>query len=168
VSWYDAVQYCNWLSRWEGLTPCYEGSETDWKLVSSGTGYRLPTEAEWEYACRAGTTTEYGIGDSESLLPQYAVFTTSRAEGCGSKRPNGWGLFDMHGNVSEWCADWYGKYSAELAVDPKGIDMAEDRVLRGGGSNCAVWLCRSSGRNWGAPADRMDVRGFRVAAVRVR
>ncbi len=165
VSWYDAVLYCNWLSRREGRRPCYEGLGTGWKLVSSGTGYRIPTEAEWEYACRAGTSTEYCFGDAETLLPQYAVFNASHAEACGEKLPNAWGLFDLHGNVYEWCYDGFGNYSAEPAENPTGNSMASGRVFRGGGWSYAGWRCRSAGRSGFVPGLRDFNQGFRLAAV---
>ena len=92
-----------------------------WRLVADATGYRLPTEAEWEYACRAGTTTEFASGSDEEMLRKYAVFQASRTASAGSKLPNGWGLFDMHGNVWEWCWDGYREYDAKSpAVDPTG------------------------------------------------
>ena len=127
--------FCNWLSRKEGRTACYERTgkkekvnsemrehERDvWRLVADATGYRLPTEAEWEYSCRAGTTTEFASGSDEEMLRKYAVFQASRTASGGSKLPNGWGLFDMHGNVWEWCWDGYEKYDAKSpAVDPTG------------------------------------------------
>ena len=147
VNWYDAVLFCNWLSRKEGRTACYERTgkkekvklgnaeyERDvWRLVADATGYRLPTEAEWEYSCCAGTTTGYASGSDEEMLRKYAVINTSRTASCGSKLPNGWGLFDMHGNIREWCWDAYEKYDVKSpVVDPTGAARVPDRVIRGG------------------------------------
>jgi serine/threonine protein kinase/formylglycine-generating enzyme required for sulfatase activity len=132
VSWDEAVMFCNWLSMREGLIPCYERKEQPtrglgetpeqpetWVFNTSANGYRLPTEAEWEYACGAGTTSKFSHGDDETLLQKYAVFRESRTEPCASKLPNPWGLFDMHGNVWEWCQDRYETYpAAPLLHDP--------------------------------------------------
>ena len=127
VSWYDAVLFCNWLSRKEGLATCYmrtgktdsKGHDT-WRLISDANGYRLPTEAEWEYASRAGTVTLLSHGNDASTLEHYAVFS-NRTDARGSRLPNGWGLFDVHGNVWEWCNDLYGPYDTEAKVrDPLG------------------------------------------------
>lgn len=168
VNWYDTILYCNWLSRREGRTPCYENSGEDWTWISTATGYRLPTEAEWEYACRAGTTTQYGFGEDDSLLPAYAVFHSSHAERCGSKLPNAWGLFDMHGNVNEWCWDWKGPYSIEPVNDPIGIDKATHRVYRSGSWFNDSFSCRSAFRSIGTPEARFYYYGFRVATFQVR
>ena len=103
---------------------------------TAGVGYRLPTEAEWEYACRAGTSAAYSFGNNERQLPQYAWYrgnSNNRPHPAGEKRPNAWGLFDMHGNVYERCQDWHGAYeSLQLVSDPAGPTSGTRRVLRGG------------------------------------
>src|SRR5262249_36608364 len=112
----------------------------EWRLVPGGTGYRLPTEAEWEYACRAGTTTNFACGTDAALLRKYAVYSAEPAQGpapCGSKLPNGWGLFDMHGNVFEWCQDGFERYAGGDVTDPVHVgplDQMRSRVARGGSS----------------------------------
>ena len=134
VSWDDAVEFCKKLSAKEGQT------------------YRLPTEAEWEYACRAGSKTRYCFGDDESLLGEYAWFGEQRSEGgthpVGEKKPNAWGLYDMHGNVWEWCQDWYDEdyYAKSPKDDPTGPATGSYRVDRGGGWSSLAWSCRSSYR----------------------
>jgi formylglycine-generating enzyme required for sulfatase activity len=177
VEWYDAVLFCNWLSRKEGLTPCYErtgekekdrqGKPTPydaWRLISKANGYRLPTEAEWEYACRAGTVTTFSHGDDESLLDRYAVFLSSRTELPGSKLPNGWGLFDVHGNVWERCHDRYGPFGSDAAVsDPSGPSQRPGRVLRGGSFHVLARSARSANRLVSGPDGRLNNLGFRVA-----
>ena len=115
VRWSDAVRYCNERSKREGLRPCYD--LRTWQGDFSADGYRLPTEAEWEYACRAGTTGRYSFGDSAAKLEIYAWFkdnAAGRPRPAGQKLPNPWGLFDMHGNVWEWVSDcWHATYASE-------------------------------------------------------
>jgi formylglycine-generating enzyme required for sulfatase activity len=138
VNWYDAVLFCNWSSRKCGLKPCYSRTGKKervgnrdynaWGLDPTANGYRLPTDAEWEYACRTGTTTEFVCGDDETNLGRYATYivnSNSRTSEVGSKLCNGWGLFDMHGNVYEWCYDWY---IPRQRIAPKGTG----RSCRGG------------------------------------
>jgi formylglycine-generating enzyme required for sulfatase activity/serine/threonine protein kinase len=151
VTWNDAVAFCEWLSRKEGKT------------------YRLPTEAEWEYACRAGSATLYSTGDDATELVA-AANLAGRADGfgftapVGSFEPNGFGLFDMHGNVAEWCADWFGEhyYASAPAVDPRGPSRGSQRVTRGQGWQSAGPKVRSAHRDpWDPSARGMSV-GFRV------
>ena len=122
VSWDDAVEFCRKLSE----LPAEK---------QAGYVYRLPTEAEWEYACRAGTTTEYSFGDSESELGAYAWYGQNSGRTThpvGQKKPNAWGLYDMHGNVHEHCQDWYGDHPSGSVTDPTGSASGNTRVLRGG------------------------------------
>jgi formylglycine-generating enzyme required for sulfatase activity len=148
----DAVAFCEWLSKKEGKE------------------YRLPSEAQWEYACRAGSMTRYSFGDSENELGVYAWYNNQGGIGThpvGSKRPNAWRLYDMHGNVWQWCADWYTSeyYAASPADDPQGPDSGLPRVLRGGGWDGGAGDCRSASRIHFSPGDRSYDLGFRVALV---
>jgi len=152
VSWWDAVRFCNARSAQEGLTPPYrlapDGEEIDWD--TSADGYRLPTEAEWEYACRAGTTgPRYGPLDE---IAWHRGNSDERIHEVGGRRPNAWGLHDMLGNVWEWCWDIY---DAEV--------YGSYRVLRGGGWFDERWSCRASVRRRTHPTLRIDDLGFRVA-----
>ncbi len=126
-------------------------------------GYRLPTEAEWEYACRAGTTTEYSFGDY--ITPKNANYDESnigKPVAVGNYKPNDFGLYDMHGNVWEWCEDWYGGYPGWPVEDPKGPAVGQYRVLRGGSFAVNSSRARSSSRIICAPAIRIHVNGFRL------
>ncbi|MCY2992077.1 MAG: SUMF1/EgtB/PvdO family nonheme iron enzyme [Planctomycetota bacterium] len=174
VSWFHAVAFCNWLSHFEKLTPCYGLSRTgtndksDWKcdLNAKASGYRLPTEAQWEYACRAVSQTQYAFGDDMGLLAQYGYYANNsenRTWPAGDKLPNGWGLFDMHGNVWEWCHDGYASYPDSPSRDPSGDEAASSRGNRGGCWGISARYCRSAGRNWFDPSSRYYDLGFRVA-----
>jgi len=126
-------------------------------------GYRLPTESEWEYACRAGTTTAYSFGDK--ITPEdanYRDLEIGKLKPVGSYKPNAFGLYDMHGNVWEWCEDWLGEYPFAV-TDPKGPATGDRRVLRGGSFNLFVSRARSSFRNGFTPTNRRYVDGFRLA-----
>jgi formylglycine-generating enzyme required for sulfatase activity len=158
VSWNDAVEFCRRLSAKESRT------------------YRLPTEAEWEYACRAGTTTAYSFGDSAVSLKDYAWFAENAydvdekyAHRVGQKRANAFGLYDMHGNVYEWCQDWYDGSFYETAAakqaNPVNLTGASSRVFRGGCWNSFARVCRSATRDNYSPDYRYDYLGFRVAAA---
>jgi len=156
VSWDDAVEFCQKLSAKEGKT------------------YRLPTEAEWEYACRAGTTTmAYSFGDGAAQLSEYGWWggivgngnsqTEQYAHVVGLKRANAFGLYDMHGNVWEWCSDWYGDYPKGSATDPQGATKGADRVLRGGSWSSVAASCRTAIRGTSDPTYRSAGYGFRLA-----
>ncbi len=144
VSWDEAMEFCR------------------------KAGYRLPTEAEWEYACRAGSTTRFSFGDDEHRLGEYAWYednSSLRTHPVGQKKPNVWGFHDMHGNVWEWCADWYepGYYAQSPGRDPQGPSPGNWCVQRGGSWDDNPWYCRSAGRGSDDPTARPDFSGFRVA-----
>jgi formylglycine-generating enzyme required for sulfatase activity len=150
TQWTDAVRFCNKCSELEGLTPCYD--LTTWRCDFGAAGYRLPTEAEWEYACRAGGTGKYCFGDEEQELPLYAWLkpgSQGKTHPVGEKRPNRWGLFDVHGNVWQWCNDWYAAtyYSHSPRQDPRGPAAGKMRVLRGGAWDCPAGKCRAAFRH---------------------
>ena len=167
VSWKDATAFCDALSVLEGLKPfAHLSARGPW----DGEGYRLPTEAEWEYACRGGTTTRYSFGNDPVSLGEFAWYTGNsdrKTHSVGQKRPNAFGLFDMHGNVWEWCWDGYEAdyYKKSPAADPLVPSQAADRVYRGGGWNNDPRLCRSANRYGYAPGLRYFFLGFRLARV---
>jgi formylglycine-generating enzyme required for sulfatase activity len=170
VSWDDAIEFCDRLSEREGLTPYDRPGAGE---PSDGDGYRLPTEAEWEYACRAGTATKYSSGDDVARLDEFAWHagnSSSTAQPVGCKDPNAFGLHDMHGNVWEWCADWYevGYHRDSLLVDPISSSRTSNRVARGGSWYSIPSYCRSANRDRFAPGDRNDHLGFRVARSQPR
>jgi sulfatase modifying factor 1 len=151
VSWHDAVKFCEKLSDMEGET------------------YRLPTEAEWEYACRAGSKTAFSFRDDKQELDQYAWFCENAwdidekyAHRVSQKLPNAWGLYDMHGNVWEWCHDWYGDYSSTPLTDPQGPSSGSSRVLRGGSWYFVPLYVRCAFRRSDTPGSRYYDDGFRL------
>ena len=159
VSYFDALEFCEKLTEVERKAGKLKADEE----------YRLPTEAEWEYACRAGTTTAYSFGNDESKLGEYGWFDGNAknigeqyAHKVGLKKPNPWGLYDMHGNVEEWCSD---RFSGNLSggVDPVGPNGGSFRVSRGGGWWSNPGLCRSAFRGYLVPSIRNHDLGFRVA-----
>ena len=173
VSYFDAVEFC------EKLTELERESGT----LKAGEEYRLPTEAEWEYACRAGTETAFSFGDGSKLNAHawwggFDFRTSSTGEDntgggnaareqyahkVGMKKPNPWGLHDMHGNVLEWCSDWYGKALLSGGVDPVGPEEGTDRVNRGGSWGDDPGFCRSAARGGNNPSGGNFGLGFRVA-----
>jgi len=164
VSWDDAQAFCAWLSKKTGKT------------------VTLPTEAQWEYACRAGSKTRFGFGDDDADLCKYGNYCDKsntneltwqdkehndgfdKTAPVGSLQPNAWGLYDMHGNVWEWCADYYGEYTG-AGADPTGPKDGSLRVLRGGSWHGTPRYCRSARRGGGNPVTRIDFFGFRVAVA---
>jgi formylglycine-generating enzyme required for sulfatase activity len=154
VSWEDAMEFCKKLS------------EKEKGRIPAGWEFTLPTESQWEYACRAGTTTMYSWGDNiNPKLANYADSGLDKTRAVGSYRPNAWGFYDMHGNVWEWTADWYGKYPIGSVIDPIGVKFHPSRMLRGGGwnwSNDRTFL-RSAKRISHSPDLRRNSMGIRVS-----
>ncbi len=151
VTWYQAIEFCRKLRELPAE-----------KAV--GNFYRLPTEAEWEYACRAGTTTRYSFGDDDADSGQYAWYvgnSGSKTHPVGGKKPNAWGLYDMHGNVIEWCQDWRGDYPSGSVTNPSGATSGFSRVMRGGSWD-ENHYCQSAFRLSYPPSERSLFIGFRV------
>ena len=178
VTWFDAIRFCNERSAKEGLTPAYtlQGNNVVWNRTANG--YRLPTEAEWEYACRAGTTTPFHTGNTISdndanFMNHYGYNTDAsgritggyrqRTTAVNSFRANPWGLFDMHGNVWEWCWDWYGEYGTAALTNPQGAASGALRINRGGGWNDFPKHIRSAYRAATPPDNGSFNLGFRLA-----
>jgi formylglycine-generating enzyme required for sulfatase activity len=168
VSWEDATSFCNWLSAMEGLQPVYqmkgEKVSADW----SANGYRLPTEAEWEYAARGGVEQKpyaYSGSDDLDAVGWYKGNAANRTQPVAHKRPNTLGLYDMSGNVWEWCWDWYDEkyYKTSPSSNPKGPSTGSYRVLRGGSWGYRPRYCCVALRFYVTPGDRSDLFGFRLA-----
>ena len=188
VTWYDAASYCNQRSTQDGFTPVYAitGATFSGPHIASATvawnqaanGYRLLTEAEWEYACRAGSTTAFCSGPIVSgawvcryeanldLVGWYCANAPTGSHDVGAKAANAWGLKDMHGNVYEWCWDWRAeRYSSGSVVDPVGPSSGVYRVIRGGSWGWYAHACRSASRMGANPIGAMDGVGLRVARI---
>jgi formylglycine-generating enzyme required for sulfatase activity len=174
VTWYGAVAYCDWLSLQQGLPRAYNHST--WQCNAgnpyTATGYRLPTEAEWEYACRAGTQTPFNTGACLTAGTQANYDGRYPYTGClagpyvgwtvpvGSYPANAFGLYDMHGNLWEWCNDWWGTYGGTV-TDPVGAGAGSYRVIRGGSWDVIAQYCRSASRSYAYPVNSRYIIGFR-------
>lgn len=177
VSWFDAVEFCNRLSAAEGLPPAYRIAGTAVALDPAAKGYRLPTEAEWEYAAKGGESPDACLNHyaGSNYIDDVAWFNASSAyldqaspdhgtHVVGKKQPNTLGLYDMSGNVFEWCWDWYGCYSEGDQTQPLGPESGTWRILRGGSWNYNEWNARVSARSFNQPAESGNHIGFRVVA----
>jgi len=188
VNWYDALVFCNKLSVTEGLTPAYRIADStdpdDWgtvptnnnatwnavEVVDGSTGYRLPTEAQWEYAAKGGNPLAdgwvgYTWAGSNTVVDVawYNLISGSASHPVGTKAANGLGIYDMSGNVFEWCWDWYGSYTSEDKTDPTGASSGSSPVLRGGSWNTGAEYLRSAYRYYYTTNNRGNDRGFRLA-----
>jgi formylglycine-generating enzyme required for sulfatase activity len=180
VDWFDTALFCNWLSQCTGRKPCYvcvraqdllasdERGAWEVSVDPTGNGYRLLTEAEWEYACRAGSSTVFCYGDSERWLTHYATYEVNTQFTIKATRTclhicNRYGAFDMHGNVEEWCRDKWAPLPIGDVVGPVGPLQGSYRVLRGGSWSSRAVLCRTADRSGGEPTYRRDTLGFRLA-----
>ncbi len=181
ISWEDAVAYCNWLSEKHGLKPVYSGKGASLSANWNANGYRLPTEAEWEYAARSGgkklrfgngkdvadpkEINFYGGAGARAKYSVVGEFRKKTVPVASLNNPNALGLHDMSGNVLEWCWDWYDEkyYNNSPAKDPYGPAIGEFRVSRGGSWNNVPFSCRVSYRHWYIPVDHKSNGGFRLA-----
>ncbi len=164
VNWYDAVKYCNALSQLEGKTPVYRISGSSVSANWGANGYRLPTEAEWEYAARGGKESrgyKYAGGNNVGEVGWYDDNSEDKTHPVGRKRANELGLHDMSGNVWEWCWDWYGDYFSGSQTDPTGPSSGSYRVRRGGSWPDYGRSLRSANRYFSTPSSSYDFLGFR-------
>ena len=175
ITWYDAILWCNAVSEMEGRIPCYYTSSENYRSGKidiqnnsvnwEANGYRLPTEAEWEYACRANTITIYSFGESIGSSDANYNSNEGGTTPVGRYAPNQWGLFDMHGNVCEWCWDWKGAYSTSSESNPLGPSVGWYRIIRGGSWFFNEESLRSTNRNANHPGDGNPNIGFRPVCV---
>jgi formylglycine-generating enzyme required for sulfatase activity len=167
VSWYEAIEYCNKRSIQEGLTPAYKGTGDNISCDFKANGYRLPTEAEWEYAARGGKNQQslqylYSGSNNADSVAWYWDNSGGKTHPVGTKTANSLGLYDMSGNVWEWCWDWYGSYSTTSQTDPTGAASGYNRVSHGGSWRHDAQRLRSACRDGNSPSNRDYDLGFRL------
>ena len=176
INWWDAARYCNWLSKKEGISKAYndfgnlldrDGSKTT--DIKKAEGYRLPTEAEWKYAARGGKKTKgYKYSGSDNLDEVGWYWNNwgnanSKTQPVGQKKANELGIFDMSGNVWEWCHDWYASYTNKAQTNPIGANSGSYRLIRGGSWCSAAYYCRVAGQSYDYPWNTSTSSGFRLA-----
>ncbi len=166
VSWFDALEFCNRLSLREGLEPCYGNIGYQTSFNPSANGYRLPTEAEWEFAARGGNQSQgfhYAGSNYSDEVAWHNGNNNMQTHERGRKKPNELGLYDLSGNVWEWCSDWYGPYDWQDQTNPRGAYDGKEKVFRGGSWNFAESYCSVSNRGFNTPDNRYHNKGFRLA-----
>lgn len=168
VTWYDAIKYCNWLSKEDGLTPAYKLAGPNVICDFNSNGYRLPTEAEWEFAAKGGNKSKssfFAGGNNSNDIAWFIKNSDRKPHSVGTKLPNELGIHDMSGNVWEWCWDWYNKdyYKIEDADNPKGPIRGEKRTVRGGSWDSQENYLRSANRISTSPDKTNEFYGFRIA-----
>lgn len=167
ITWLDAVNFCNWLSKKDKLQPAYSKIGPNWVCNFKANGYRLPTEAEWEFACKGGKLTKelkFSGNDDPNKIAWHKLNSAGAPHTVGTKIPNELGIYDLNGNVWEWCWDWYGEeyYRLNINDNPTGPERGDRRVVRGGSWDSVIEYLRPTNRISTPPASTHEFYGFRV------